>query len=122
MNQGLPPYGKLYFTEDGVEFDGDIEPLVGSAFEIRPIKVQNRTVLAEIGNIQDADGETLTTDEILFGNPSISDLVVTLQNMNPAKQETMVNALSKSDPRKYDSLVSFVSSKVPGKVDFTAIK
>ena len=125
-NSGLKPYGTMEFVQDsdgevGVVLNGDFDALIGKEIEARPIKVQNRTVLAEIGKIQDTDGEILDRDTIVFGSPTISDIVATLKEMGTAEMESVVNAISGVNPARYDSLVGFVASRVPGKVDFKVL-
>ena len=121
MNKPLANLGTIEFTDKGIVGKGDFSALKGLKVEVRPVKVQARTVLSEIGKISGIEGKKLTKEQIIFGNPSVSDMVVTLKEMNPADRETAINALSGANPDRYENLVSFLSSKIPGKLDFTVI-
>lgn len=123
-NSGLPAYGTIEFIEDtdgdvAVILNGNFTALVGREVEARPIKVHEKTILAEIDKI-DVDGEIVDKADLVFGNPSVSDIVSTLQDMNPGDQQTAISALSGNKSR-YEAVMSFVASRVPGKVDFKVI-
>ena len=119
MNSGLAPFGKLVFTNDGVKFDGDISPLVGLEVEVRPIKVQAKTIFKTIAKLDTGKAKTVTDADFMYGNGTVSELAATLKGMNANTREMAVNALAGANPEKYDGLLSFISSKTPGKVDFT---
>lgn len=122
MNKGLPAFGIATVVDGEIQFDGDIEAIDGLSFEIRPVKVQAKTIFSAIAAMDCGDGEIVSDGDFAFGNGSVSDLAATLQEMNPGTREMAVNALAGANPNKYDGLLSFISTKIPGKVDFTVVE
>ena len=126
-NSGLPKYGIMEFVSDGsgdveVVLTGDFTPLIGQEVEARPIKVQAKTVLAEISKIDASDGAILDRDTLTYGNPSTVDMIASLQEMGGAEQAAVLGAISGINERRYDDVVAFVAAKTAGKVDFKVLK
>lgn len=127
MNQGLPAYGKFGFVrdEDGevvCVLNGNFEPLVGQEIEVRPIKVQSKTLISEVAKIDVEGGEILDRDTLIFGTATVSDMVVSLAEMGEAERNSVVKAVESVNEKRYGDLVSFVASRVPGKVDFKVLE
>ena len=123
MNYHLPSLGKLRFTNNGVEYDGDFSVMAGREFLIQPIKSQARTILSEIANITDCDGNEYDKTDVIFNTDmSVEDTVASLISLNNKDREITVNAIKGADSDRYDEIVVYVSSRIPGQINFLPVE